>query len=584
MILLIAAGALLGGPRADATASVWRSYDLSHLLPQVDAGEPQEFLLPYSPLGTEVAASAETSSADPGRVVDSIMQLLGAEFQYEGRSIQPEGDRLFVVAPMSVQQKVERILAAWEQAFAAALDVSLDVVTLKARRDLGSSCVVKASDADRMLASVKDAIERSSSHRLRLMPGRTAVVDATRHLTFVRGYDVEIAQSAGVSEPHLDQTQVGTRLLLRGVPVAGGMALALCLKRADLNGDVKSRDYPMLQGLANDHGLELREVARIIQSPDVTFHSTVLNTFVADGSALLLSSGFDVTSGRSQELVVIRLLGNRPEVLTAVRVEQTEPDAQPVTMELMLLDAEQFDVPRCVFGAALSPRTSGLGYSLAPASDEPPFAAVSLKSADYGRCVELVHSAFPARELNEAAPLIANVSRIPLADDQGDLRTAVDLAAKPTVRSVTLTLRHAGSAAPVAQVSLPVRLEQESGGVIGVETLMVRGYEVEVANNSTIANARTTAVVDGLGYWLRPSLNIAGNLVLDLRMKANLRVDAGAAVDLKGSYYSKIDLPSFDTLWLDERLIFASGQKEIVLGESPGSVATSGLSLAVAVD
>ncbi|MCZ6597025.1 MAG: hypothetical protein O7B99_05250, partial [Planctomycetota bacterium] len=232
------------GPISDERAAVEQAesilvrYDLSAVVPSVDAEGYQESLLRSA--GNQHTyhfdrADLQDMYTSDGMdvVVDLIQNVLGAEFEYEGRRIDMSGENeLLVLAPQEIQQKVRRILAALEGALSGAVQIRIDVVTMPAEGagGLPEESVVDAARVDGLLEAMGRASSRET-YELRLSPGRTSMLDLMREIPVLVDYDVEIAQGAAIHDPIVGYAEEGTRLLVRGSPAKGGVGLTVVYTR-----------------------------------------------------------------------------------------------------------------------------------------------------------------------------------------------------------------------------------------------------------------------------------------------------------------------------------------------------------------
>jgi hypothetical protein len=557
----------------ESPAIIIRSYDLRSIVPSL-GGSPSLPLLPYEPSGVPESAAApeEVDRPDPSMVADAIMNLMGSEFEYENRGLHViEDSRLVVAAPPEVQDKVQRALGAFQAAFSAGIEVLVDVVSLKPDADasrLAPSAVISTAEAERLLADLKGVTDRASSHRVRLQPGRSSVMDITRQISFLRDYDVEIAKSASIADPIVDTARVGTQLLLRGVPAADGVALSLFLRRADLL-ELRKREFPISAGIVSERGgLAFEECARDVQSPDIQFRSFVLNTFLHDGHALVASTSLEGQRARSQEIVVIRLAGERPSPVQTLRMETTGSNGVRVR-EMTLVDGALL-APPTISMSPLSRMTPTLAFGPFNAQEEGSFLNAAVKESRLDMASEMLQQVFPEQSFAAVRPLLVNVRDAGEDAPNLSIKPAVlELAPKQVARSITLVLKRG---ARVARICVPVRLGDVSGGLVGVEQNLISDYDVDVAEMAMIPNPICQTIVDGVGFWMRPTLAPSGDLSLELKVKANLRADDGRETEIRSPFYSKIDLPAFDTFWIDEQLRFEAGTKEITLGDAASSL------------
>jgi hypothetical protein len=253
-----------------------------------------------------------------------------------------------------------------------------------------------------------------------------------------------------------------------------------------------------------------------------------------------------------------------------LRVDTTGTDGTRAR-ELTIIDAGLLAPPAIELGS-LASSTPGLAFTPAPTGEqqERPFVEVWMREVGLDAATTMFQQALPDQSFGNVRPLVVNIHDVGSGNETSSIKpVAIELASKEVARSVTLVLKSAGRG---ARLCIPVRLGEASGGMAGLEQMMVSDYDVEVADAAAISNPQTQGVVDGLAFWLLPTLAPSGDLSLELKLKVNLRADDGHETEIRSPFYSKIDLPVFDTLWIDERLSFGGATKEITLGDAQTSV------------
>src|SRR5262249_3532626 len=185
------------------------------------------------------------SQEGPDTIVDFLSQVLGSDLQQPGAqlSLQSEAE-LAVLAPAAVQAKVQATLAALEPALAGTVDIAVDVVTVAGNADpeWPARNVLAPAEADRLVANLVGTGGKRQSWIVHVAAGRTAEIDQTRLVPYLRDYDVEIAQSISITDPVVDDARTGTRILLRGVPTASGVALSVLFHDAEMLGGVRKHE------------------------------------------------------------------------------------------------------------------------------------------------------------------------------------------------------------------------------------------------------------------------------------------------------------------------------------------------------
>src|SRR5262249_11007496 len=149
----------------------------------------------------------------------------------------------------------------------------------------------------------------------------------------------------------------------------------------------------------------------------------------------------------------------------------------------------------------LSRATPTLAYAPSEAAqEEGSFLHAMVKESSLDAASNMLQQTFPDQSFAALRPLLVNV-RDAGEEGQGPSikPAALELAAKQVARSVTLVLKRGNRG---ARICVPVRLGEVSGGMAGVEQILISDYDVDVAEQAMIPNPTTQTIVDGLGFWI----------------------------------------------------------------------------------
>ena len=122
-------------------------------------------------------------------------------------------------------------------------------------------------------------------------------------------------------------------------------------------------------------------------------------------------------------------------------------------------------------------------------------------------------------------------------------------------------------------VRLPLRDGTSASVVLGLERLMVRDYDVEVAQLAAGSDPIVAASFEGLALWLQASGSPSGQLHLKVRGAVSYAGDGEAAV-VQSPFVSYLDQSDERTLTLQESraLVSKDGYWETLLGDATGGV------------
>lgn len=576
---------------APADANVLRVYDVSTLrMGEGHVGRDWDgALLPFIHYNADDAdEDHEEGSGESGAdaLIDLIVDLYGAEFEYEGRRVSMgEGDRLAVQGPDALHERVQGLIGFFESAVNAQATLTVDVLRFRKGAPLArEACLVDAAQAEELLRGAQTKGEHAS-YDVHLRPDRVAMLDLARDQPLVTDYDVEIAQGASIEDPVVTIVSAGTRLMMRAAPAEDGMFLALSLKRGDLLAS-EPDDLGMHWTIASEKGgAEYVEHASRLANPLVLARSMALSTYLPHGKALLIQSAIDLQRSGATEVLLLRHTGG----------------GLPTRHELPLGE----DGARIVFadmGAVAPPWARARGALLEPnyvpatleGRGRPVMLDAELRGGDLDFALDLIDSGqdYSSLELH-GRWMVSRPYGSFLGEDALQVKAEQDrvVAAFDALRprgellDVSVTVQRTGAAGgtPVS-ARLPVRPGTSATLALGIEGLDAFDYDVEVAQLAATPDPQTRTTFDGLCVWLKPTLTAGGELLLEVRGGANLWV-ADQHVDLGSLSFERLDQSVFHHLFVNERILLrrADGAWRATLGDAGTRGEEEGLRIDVVV-
>lgn len=179
---------------------VLRTYDVSDLCTKLsDHGAPPENLTPSK---YDAPPEAEDSEPRAAYDIDVLIEVMKwavepGSWEMEGTDIQPKNGRLFIRAIPRVHGRIERMLAWCRKSMDRRVSVDVAVVAVGDGDAalLTNALELTADEAQRLLARPLAAVTLSGFDGQRL-GGR-----AGREISYLRDYEVEIADGAAVADP-----------------------------------------------------------------------------------------------------------------------------------------------------------------------------------------------------------------------------------------------------------------------------------------------------------------------------------------------------------------------------------------------
>lgn len=389
-----------------------------------------------------------------------------------------------------------------------------------------------------------ESAEVVASRRVSLHLGSTEVVAAETSHVYVHRWSSEIAQLAAISQPFTRSFDVGLHWVLRLEDVVGG---GLRLRHAQRVSEIagwETRDLSMYAHIALDERIAASRMVGAIDRPHIAFGT-------AWGEAALADDG-------GTTWVTTQVDGEWGTVSYATRLRVLAVDPAPTPIPLgnnvvaWFVDASDIRWPSFDVGAFSHER-------LRPREE-----------TDSGEWVEAMSLGFPSRRwgpVDEAANVVEELDE---RGSNGMLRNRwigswmLLVGQEQTVAAAAAAMRAFGRDTRGADVEVvvtrrvrggePAEVETvahtrvgldergRAGALVGHQTTVVRGYEVDVANSSSIAQPLVAGAFDGLavrchdGGRDRVGLDVVLHLSRD-DAEVDLKVDSLGLLDRVGAFH-----------------------------------------------
>jgi hypothetical protein len=475
------------------------------------------------------------------------------------------------VGPTALHERIGRALPQLGAALNATVELEFALVRLDRAQEGGAAVVPEAQAAALVDQAAQEG--RLVRRRLSVTSTRPAVFVQGRWVDLLADYDCEVAQGAYVFDPRVLKAYLGTRLSARAAPAAGGIYLALLMRRTSGVGSVSERSLTRTARMSNERDMRVDEIDLVHQRLPILDHAVGLNTFLPEGQALVVAA----SQGRvdAHELLVVRRVGGSlPHRVTL--------SSGGGSGGLLLVDGNRWAPP------FTSSWWGGLATTRAPRDpqrDGEPLSIDLRAPREEGLPVEEVLYDLLARDGGESWPIEILGSWLAIPADEGgalpDLERLVGhLAPDPRLVQVSLVLRSPAADAPVASLTLPLRAGLKSSAVLGVEDTYIGEAEVEIAQDASIEDPVLAALFDGLALEITPRLDVDGSLLLELEGQAAGRDRDPRKVDAGSGAVGEIEVASQRFLVIREQLRFPAGggAPRATIGDLAG-----GLSLEVEV-
>jgi hypothetical protein len=567
-----------GDPRASGPADlVTKTYDLTSASPVLHSSEYREVLAPTLVMSDDEELPSVDASRTQDSIANELLQLFGAEFEYEGRSLQVDQyGRAQVVAPAAMHKEIERVLAFLETTFRRGVELRVDMIERPGTAP-ALPVLMSLDEAEKLVTSSGAAAHGTT---LRIAPARIATLDLSHSVGYVVDYDVEIAQASAQCSPRVRSMPVGLRIAARAAIVPGGTRVAMVLRNSAQNGALRSTDMDLGASVTSDSGQHFARGSVALQSMSILEHSFALNLFVPDGQAAVIDSTINTQTGASRVALVLRSTTTAREPVMTLQVSGGHSplevfDASYVCPPRVEVEGRAFDDG--VFPRALD-SLFDTGY------DNSHSVEGVLRTGDQG-WVESVLGEDGEHQVQGLSnwllihPQRQNEPGKSAKSALGADSPILSQARASEVASISLTLRRADKVGSVlAAVSWPILYGEASGAVIAGETQYVGGANVEVAQSAATIDPEVHTAFDGLVVRVRPTRATDGTPTVELIARGHIL--SGPMQDLQAGAPMSVPMKrcEFDNLSVDERLSFgaaAGGQpppRRVSLGGGTGLV------------
>jgi hypothetical protein len=570
-----------GGPRASGAADlVTKTYDLTSASPVLHNSEYTEALAPTLTFDNGDATPSLDASQTHDSIANELLELFGAEFEYEGRSLQvDEHGRAQVVAPAAVHKEIERVLAFLETAFRRGVELRVDMIERPGTAP-ALPALMSVDEAEKLVAG-----SGASAHgtTLRIAPARIATLDLTHSVDYVADYDVEIAQATAQAYPVVRSYPIGVRMAARAAIVPGGTRVALLLRDSVQNGALRATDVQLGASVSSDSGQHFARGSVTVQSLSLLEHSFALNLFVPDGQAVVIDSTLSTQSGASRIAFVVRSTTTAREPVMTLQISAGHSPLE--VFDASFVCPPRVDVDGRAFDQGVFPRSlDGLFDCGSNNYEGNPAVQGVLRMGDQGWIENVLGGDGEHQVQGLSSWLLIHPSRQSEPGKSAKSALGADspvLAQARTgdVANVSLTLRRADkNGAVLAALTWPIVYGEASAAVIGGETQYIGGANVEVAQSAATIDPVVHTAFDGLVVRVRPTRATDGTATVELSARGH--VLGGPMQDLEAG--APMSLPikrcEFDNLSVDERLSFGApaggqpGPRRISLGGGTGLV------------
>jgi len=560
-------------PSDPESDSVVRSYDLSAMSGEYRSARSSVCIFPGSHI-REFYDDYEVEimqSMDFDRTYELVHSLLGEEVEYEGRMLWMSNDgKLVLRAPEPVQARVQEILGFVAGAQSSQTHLLVDVIEVPSGPSNAGpvSGVVDLPQARRLLAMAERG-GSSESYRLLINSAGGGRVSNTTYHSFVGDYDVEVAQNAFALDPVVMTMTTGLELEVSAAPAKGGTRLSLALSHGTAAGEIEAVEME-LSGLSNNEngGVVYDIASERIESFAVMQRSMALQTVLPTGKALVFNTGADLTTTKTTQLIVLRLEGRGLLPVQSSALQLGSGEIHLVNLNAMAPYHYQVEGQALAGGARMPlarQDTDGYDVNLWAHLEQQDssfyqdlFSEIGDESDMLWDCDDHWFITYRGGESDAEAE----------RRDMGQLyaTTTAALMSETEVIPLTLNIQRSGEEGSRGlQMYLPILVGANSVVSMGVESTIIRDYNVEIAQGSAIVDPITGIEIDGASLALLPQRTADGRLLLQVRGFVQL-LGEDRSFDPKGPALSPVHLPQYDRLLIDETLDLSSGSA--VLGNT----------------
>ncbi len=536
-------------------------HDLAGLGFESEQARPKIFLPSLRFRGEAELEFEEDLVTGPSHFIGLLEDLLGDGLSGAGcRADYTQDGRLLVVGPAGLQEDVANLLAFFREVNTASVELTLDFVALPGAVDVPS--LIGADEVSALLGSASS----HSRHVLHVPTGGSATASAGKRRYLVLDFDMEIAQGSLIMDPVMGDFFEGLEATVRAAPCAGGLLVGLMARRGARVGDTPNKQLDIGAMLGNENGVHFENLPISVQSPVTANRSCGLSAVLPTGKALVVTTRGSESGGT--ELMILHQTGGALSAWS----EYDLGDGASIA----------FADPGCVIAPRLLVSGTGLlsgGSSVTPALDADPRLIVRFESLGAGLLNDALAQQGRMDHVDEVGPWLVtwpDAGRRRRGNtagwSEGQHEIFDSLRASVLQYEVELRLNTPqGEAGPV--VRFPLRDGTSALIVLGLERLMVRDYDVEVAQLAAGSDPIVAAGFEGLALWLQAAGSPSGQLHLKVRGAVSYAGD-GEAAPVQSPFVSYLDQSDERTLTLRESraLVQQDGRWQALLGDAAGGV------------
>ncbi len=567
--LLSSAASAPDGSDTNDRPLVVRVHSLAGLVENHGHGAGVLSLLPYS-AGMSLPSPDVEGQGEEGPAVLSgedicglVRELVEPNFWDEtaGASNDLSGaDRMVVVAPQEVQDKIADFLAHLVTALVPSEQLEVRVLTSQESDAAGGELSLEFAEADRRIA------ERGLLHRTSAaLRGRAVVsADALVRESIVYDWEVEIAQGATIADPVVRNVGTGIELVARSTRVDGGALLNLVVRASDPAGPTTERRVRAKSLVNSKSVMSERVAAGAMQHPEVAFASFAGTLLIPDGRAVWVPVTVVTHRGPVSFCLDLRVTGRATPARSSFEVARSASD-EPMRLDFMSRGAT--DLGRVTM-TRIGARMFDDQWTVNEGS-QPVWATLDWIGED-GILINLIQRV-------AAEVLDSGGGSVGYAGDY--VRTLLPKSFAERVGAALQPLQRVDAGAFVrgrlladgeerATFRVPAVLGRPLALWSGIQGTRIFDWDVDVANEAQACNPEPEAWLDGFALQLELSRNAAGGLVLRANGKVCLLEGPPQPLDTLDDAQMTIDQIHARTLFVDElRSLPAAGGKTIFGGD-----------------
>ncbi len=506
-------------------------------------------------------------------LVQLIQQVIEPEFwESDPAASLRLGDNLQLVvrAPAEVQEKIADLLGHLERDV-----VPSELLEVRLLAGGGGDTVAGDIAANELALDVAAADERIAARGL----GRQVAL-ALRDLAVVQGasgeshafvidWETEIAQGATVADPLVAHYDTGLQVRARSTRIEGGLLVNLLVRASETAAPTVTRRCTARSLINAKPVMVERLAAGEIEQPCLGFLGFAGSLFLPDGKAVWVPVTVETAFGPVSFCLDLRAKGGSGRTSCAIEPVARGGHSEPLRFELrrpLAATLGAVDVGR------VGPTFFDDGWTTERSFEE-------LFGATYGRLPECGSSSDELRERAYQAAADVLDSDVGSVNWIGESRM-LTLLPPATAERVGSAIASAARVDAGFLVRIHLRADGEERGAFrvpavidhpfglwsGVQTEVVRDWDVDVANECLACNPEIEGLVDGFALRLELTRNVRGDLLLDVNGKVHLLQGEPEHVELQDAATMGIDRVTARTLFVDELRTLPAKGGSVTLG------------------